>query len=190
MNDTQHMLGKFLKDDEGERDAVHVAVIPVWAGEELSRGEIVHFVGGKIDTVMRCDTGEAAIGIIDPFLATMTVPKGKRVWLFLYPNTVTGMKHHWSHPVVDGQAATRDAMRRLGVVTDSEKWLKTLAAEQGVSYDSLVDAFSQKHGEICFGQDIDYDKIGSEMFWEHMEDVTGKKFDESHRESVTYRCAC
>jgi hypothetical protein len=82
-----------LADNTARRDAVHVAVAPVVAGEELSPGERVAL--GKY--------GEAygptskPIGIVDPFL-TENVQRGQRFWLFLLPNTVTSLRHVWTHP--------------------------------------------------------------------------------------------
>jgi hypothetical protein len=80
-------LGKLIIG-EAHRDAVHVAVAPVVAQENLSPGDHVDANGGW--------AGER-VGIVDPFLRE-PVRKGDRFWLFLYPGTVTGLRHMWTHP--------------------------------------------------------------------------------------------
>jgi hypothetical protein len=40
---------------------------------------------------------EQPVGIVDPFLEFPTQPDDK-FWLFLYPNTITGLRHVWTHP--------------------------------------------------------------------------------------------
>jgi hypothetical protein len=78
--------------DEPNRDAVHVAVIPVTAGETLNPGQ---HVGILYDD----HVGESAepIGIIDPFLQK-PVRRGQKCWLIMYPGTVVGLRHEWDHP--------------------------------------------------------------------------------------------
>ena len=84
-------LGRLI-DGDARRDAVHIAVAPVTAGQELRPGERVGFLAdGRVGAV-----GET-IGIIDPFL-TASVREGERCWLFLYPNTITSLRHVWTHP--------------------------------------------------------------------------------------------
>ena len=83
-----------LIDGEAYRDAVHVAVCPVVAAADLEPGQHVGLVGDSRELV---GPGREPIGIIDPFLRE-PVAAGRRCWLFLYPNTVTSLRHVWTHP--------------------------------------------------------------------------------------------
>ena len=80
-------------DVSAMRDAIHIAVAPVVAGEQLHPGDRVFLVYGK---AYRANHGEE-IGLVDPFL-TMPVLPEKRFWLCLKPGTITGLRHAWSHP--------------------------------------------------------------------------------------------
>jgi hypothetical protein len=44
------------------------------------------------------------IGVVDPFLVKPVEP-GQRFWLFLYPGSITGLRHVWSHPAFAAVAA-------------------------------------------------------------------------------------
>ena len=86
-------LGKIIAaDTQAFKDAVHIAVAPVTALCELHPGE---FVG--LDVRGRATVGMPPIGIVDPFL-TRSVRPGERFWLVLLPNTVTNLRHAWTHP--------------------------------------------------------------------------------------------
>lgn len=105
------MLGQ--KPETNERDAIHVAIIPIVAGELLRPGQRVGIednqavAGGKI------------VGIVDPFL-TDFVSKGATFWLCLLPDTVTGMRHHWEHPDFDQKIEVLEHPSK----EESEKWLR------------------------------------------------------------------
>lgn len=86
------ILGEVIKTDLPLRDAVHIAVASVKAVEQLNPGQ---HVGVQL--------GEAAswykphIGIVDPF-RRVSIEAGERFLICLYPDSVTGMVHHWVHP--------------------------------------------------------------------------------------------
>ena len=90
-------LGNLITDGERRRDAVHVAVAPVTAAEGLQPGQHVGFSpAGQTEAVGPVDPGRD-LGIVDPFRKDWVQP-GQRFWLFLYPNTVTSLRHVWTHP--------------------------------------------------------------------------------------------
>jgi hypothetical protein len=83
-------IGRLVAGDEG-RDAVHVAIAPTTAPCELRPGQHVDQHGNPEGP------GVVPVGIVDPFLRE-PVRSGQRFWLFLYPNTVTSLRHEWTHP--------------------------------------------------------------------------------------------
>lgn len=74
-----------------EKDAVHIAVIAVIAGEDLSAGTQV--AKGANEHYFK---STKSVGIVNPFSGR--VKKGDLFWLMLNPNTITGMRHNWTHP--------------------------------------------------------------------------------------------
>jgi hypothetical protein len=90
-------LGHLITDGDRRRDAIHIAVAPVTAAELLAPGQHVGFTpAGQTETVGTVES-DRHIGIVDPFLTDVVEP-GQRFWLFLYPNTVTSLRHVWRHP--------------------------------------------------------------------------------------------
>lgn len=101
MNDVQ--LGSLITDWR-PRDAIHIAVAPATAVGRLQPGQHVGFVvEGSTEHVGA--GAEQKVGIVDPFL-TAPVEAGQRFWLCLYPQTVTGIRHHWSHPAFADESGT------------------------------------------------------------------------------------
>ena len=160
------------------RDAIHIALAPIIAGEDLYPGN--HIEMGKDGLGHIAKEPNTAIGIADPFM-TRTILKGERFWLCLYPQTVTDMKHHWSHPAFLPVAELPDVLKAKEVISN-------IASSYGVRVDELIEAAQSGEG-YCFGNDISYGDFEDD-FWNAIETITGKQFNEIHRSDTTFRCAC
>ena len=82
------------------RDAVHIAVAPVVAGEGLDPGWHVYLKDGLAYGHSAREPGD--IGIVDPFLPSGP-DEGQRFWIVLYPGTITGLRHLWRHEAFDSK---------------------------------------------------------------------------------------
>lgn len=166
-------LGQIINEEQ-QRDAIHIAVAPMTAAEKLFPGQHVSVIG-----VEAWASAGTPIGVVDPYLKA-DVKKGQRFWLFLYPGSITSLRHEWTHPALAD--------------TEAVRWLKQFAEGHSANYDELVKAAATGEG-YCFGDTSGPEAFyqGSsegETFWRHLEEVTGKQFNEMHRENTYFRCAC
>lgn len=76
-------LGELVTGDTG-RDAIHIALLPRTAVRVLRPGEHMKY------------------GVVDPFLKEPVQP-GQRYLLMLYPNTISDLRHVWTHPGFDDE---------------------------------------------------------------------------------------
>lgn len=190
-------IGQKLRGDE-QRDAIHIAIMPVVCADDYMRGgKEVGLVYGTKNTVKHKDSvyRVETIGVLDPFLKDYPDPlkKGDVVWCFLKPGTITGLRHEWFHPDIDGQHPPAN---------ESEKWLREFADKWNFPYDEMITAASNPHGDGEFdynyivAQGIDLHSRselapGDEaLFWEHIGNLTGFKADEKHREKFGWSCPC
>lgn len=183
MSDTQFLLGKLVEGDPG-RDAVHIAVAPATARTALDPGEQVGiFPNGEAGTARN------PIGIVDPFLKN-TVKQGQRFWIFLFPNTITSLKHLWTHPAFEAEPQREPAK------SASEQWMRAWALMH-MSDDYYGDG-GKRSAEVAYADAIEAgrshnvgpyedarDHINDE-WWSHWEAITGEAAD---RENY-FRCAC
>ena len=187
-------MGTLLPPDAGGRDAVHVAVIAVTAGQYITPGSHVGFRSPS-------DAGEdrevfydgEPIGIADPFIGDL-IPAGARFWLYLYPRTITGLSHRWSHPAFDADSqatfCTSPAQRLA-----SERWIRNWIEERGgiiPRYEVLMaeaeQAFEPGYSanELYFAENASGD-IPAE-FWSHVEIIFGKRLQGTR--PGYFRCSC
>lgn len=172
-------LGEILAT-EANRDAIHIAVAPVIANEKLMPGEHV---------AVNNDYAEASdkpIGIVDPFLK-QPVKKGQRFYLFLYPGTITSLRHEWIHPAFNGPSPSEPDAKELATAR-----MTVAAAHMGRSLEEMLDDIPAildgdylNEGERLRDHwyEIDHDE-----FWADYETLTGTKVD---RDSVGgFTCSC
>lgn len=180
MEATQDTIGKLLLGDQ-ERDAIHIAVAPTIAATTLQPGQRV----GLNDQGHAVSVVGKNIGIVDPFLVG-PVARGDKFWLFLYPNTVTGLRHHWGHPAYDGIEAKARA--------ESEQWLRKFAEYnfhgEDEPYAHLLKAAEE--GDFCFSSQPDelYESGPQQELWGHLENVRGRPFTTNHKANANFRCSC
>lgn len=189
--DALETLGTIIGTAEA-RDAIHLAVEPVEAGERLNAGEHIYLRDGKAYGTTGA-TGQKLLGIVDPFLAD-PVKKGQRFWLIVYPRQITSLRHVWAHP--DFPDAGMAAPSKYSA---SEQWIRDFADRVSLHYDVLMEGAAEwvvskgDDGEgwgeyLCFGGLLEGESVPNE-FWNHYDAVTGKTTPETHRGSF-FTCSC
>jgi hypothetical protein len=193
----QDTLGKLIDDTE-QRDAVHFALAPVYATVKLAPGQAVGFINGTQNAGPCSDP----VGIVDPFLKHWVRP-GERFWMFLNPNSITGLRHEWTHPAY----TAAEKLGRVEAVTnaltgreDARKWLMKFAAEWGMDYELMIQTAAKPNFKddwnnyiTAHGSDLhNATELGDDhpKFWENLERLTGQKFDEEHRGKIGWSCSC
>lgn len=180
-------LGQIIITEQ-QRDAIHVAVAPVVAGQPLCGGDHV-----GLDEKGEAVRSRDSIGVVDPFLRE-PVKTGQRFWLFLYPGTITSLRHDWSHP-----AFPAVVILASGTKADSEQWMKKWAKEHmGYDYykederdlteeEAMKKAIDAGHNMSVGPYESARDYIDNE-WWNHWEIITGCK---GEREPGSYfSCSC
>lgn len=181
MNDTQSLIGKIL-DSPQERDAIHIAVAPVVAVSNLEPGAHCGIDG----------TAKNPIGVVDPFLRGQ-VRRGQTFWLFLYPNTITALRHNWTHPAFASKPIVSTPDRSA-----SETWMRAWAVqhtpggyyddEDGLPVDEEVAyalAINAGHEHSVGPYEDARDHIDNE-WWTHWEAITGCR----GQRGEYFNCSC
>lgn len=180
-------IGMLIPENAG-RDAIHLAVEPVIAGEKLFPGQHIGFLpDGRV--------GAAAaelLGIVDPFLTSPVFPDS-RFWLVVYPRTITSLRHVWAHPAF---APAEIGAAAPAPKSYSETWMRNWAVAY-LSYDYYGDgaAISDEAAyerAISAGRDLYIgpyesarDTIDNE-WWDHWENITGEK----GQRGEYFSCSC
>jgi hypothetical protein len=173
----QTTLGALL-DDTACRDAIHIALAPVVAGHILQPGEHVGWMDNSRSTVGRVPT---TFGIVDPFLRAPVMP-GQRFYLCLYQQTITGLRHVWTHPEFADVPASAPAPKPGKEA--SEAWLRHFIANADCpGYERVIAAAledDRDSGDHKWDDYLHFDGSDAQgeippEFWDHVEVVTGQK---------------
>lgn len=191
-NDTLDLLGKALPDGVG-RDAIHISVAPVVAAHIVKAGEHVGWVDQEANTVGRVPD---KLGIVDPFLPEgVPILPGTRIFILLYPKTITSLRHVWSHPAFAEEAKeTTKEIRMTGPPMEaSREWLEQFCDRIGPGYIAIM-AAARNH--VQNGDTYEYLIIGENAygdippeFWTHYEIVTREPVP-PYCKAKYFSCAC
>jgi hypothetical protein len=187
---TEPRLGEFIEGSLPERDAVHVAIIPLIAGERLYPGQLFRLAYSQPTIALRGSSN--SVGVVDPFLRAddVAIEKGVQFWGLLFPGTVTGMRHHWQHPAFDTPSEPMNS---------SELWLRQFADKWNIDFAELIRAgVGEEEPDWRYvtakGIDLhssrDLDTHDEELFWQHLASYTGKTFTKQHQEALKWSCSC
>jgi hypothetical protein len=205
--DALETLGNLI-DASQARDAIHLAVEPVVAGEVLVPGQHVGLSSDK----KAVTEGVKFVGIVDPFLKTHVLPD-QMFWLVVYPREITSLRHVWSHP--DFEVLQIDA-GVLGQKQEAAKtWIENYAQELSgyeyggdnpadeddtyheVTYQELMET-AETHctGTSKYGGDYVVkggmlEGVGTNPeFWEHFKTLTGKEPVGDDKKPNFFSCSC
>lgn len=180
-------LGQIIEEGrEANRDATHIAVAPVIAHFILRPGEHVGVDAKGVTTY------ENPVGIIDPFLRR-SIEEGERCWLYLYPGSITSLRHEWTHPAFAQSAAPADAAQSKSF---SETWMRAWALmnmgedyygegeklDPDTAYRNAIEAGSRLH----VGPYEDARDSINDEWWNHWEAITGEKGERGEY----FSCSC
>lgn len=193
MSDTSHI--GLIHTTVLVKDAIHIAIAQVSAGEELKAGDRVGFKD-KEGIVFKDATH---IGLVDPFIQT-SIKKDNLFYLFLYPNSVTSLTHQWEHPSFD---------RSPEKIAAADKWLKkhtqayfsseeddAFAEWEGTNYHRFIEEFKAGDvGTYAYGDDFSEHYNNNidgfkKKFWDNLEIVTGIAATKTQRDQEYFSCSC
>jgi hypothetical protein len=196
-------IGSIINEPQ-QRDAVHMAIVPVTAMERLYPGTHVGIVQtGEVpkdsDGIVAdaLDHGLKGIGIVDPFLRN-PVQKGERFWLFLYPGSIISLRHDWEHPSFHprefSEKATRQVTGREKLTecqTSARIWLERYAKSIDVSFEELMEAtkdFLENDEYWNQGPKFESEQLPDDFwaYWEAFTNTTVKDF----KKYSFFSCSC
>jgi len=170
-----------LTDTNAKRDAIHCAIIPISAPQTLYPGEHIDQNG--------IPGGDNNIGIVNPFLKE-PVEEGELCYLFVYPNTVTSLRHEWTHPAFDDVTIQEHDPEDVRLAKEQ---IDYLAENLNWSYDQLM-AAAKKWIDIKYYTYENTETYKNEYwgrqeeFWRNYEIVTGTKV--SDHSASFFTCSC
>ena len=189
-------IGRNIAENERvDRDAIHVAVLPCFVdSESMAPGERVKLVYGTNDRIISSSYDDQnCIGVVDPFIPDWSIDKGARVYVFLKPGLVSGMKHVWECSQIDNPPM---------LTSEAELWLRRFSEKWGFYYDEMISIATNpkepdKYGEFSYITAMGVDLHSSDeleedyhLFWQNLAILTGRTFDDAHKAKVGWSCSC
>ena len=199
MSDTE--VGRVFDEQQG-RDAIHFAVLSVYSMVKVYPGQEL----GLMDSGKAYEVGPSVfpLGIVDPFL-THPVQPGQWFWLYLFPKTITSLRHVWTHPAVGEELAEKlpapkkskpkskaKAAERDAKENEAREIIQQFANEYGLDYQEIIDAaidYVDNGNWMSDGGRWEGMDLYEDAFWDALEVVTGRRFTSDQRGGV-FSCSC
>lgn len=177
-------LGQLITKHVG-RDAIHIAIAPVQAGEDLYPGQRIKI--NQLKQAVQAEDWEYT-AIIDPWLES-DVLMGQWCWALLNPNTITALRHYWTHPDFPDLRNNEEKQQAL-------EWMNIFADDMGknsygreMTVEELLqaaDKFLATGDYTSWGYDTEYI---SDEFWVNYEIIRGVIVDPGNRQGF-FTCDC
>lgn len=183
-------LGQLITEhgEQNQRDAIHIAVVPVIAGCDLLSGQHVSVSADGL-TALHNHGDALTVGIVDPYFPPgEVIRKGQTFWLCLYQGSVHTLRHEWTHPAFPSVAAAPDT----DLKAVSEVWLRAFAMRIK-PYDTPENAYVSFIKEIVadeiyfHGTDTDHSVAHDPELLRHVLAVTGCRINP---DDIEMRCSC
>jgi hypothetical protein len=176
------ILGELLKGGE-ERDAIHIAILPVTAHTYIPAGAQI-FIRPDLTAILSGKSNAVA----DPFLKEQIRP-GEKFYALLNPYTIESLRHEWVHKDFPNQNSPAEIEKSL-------EWMKVYADEMGEdSWGGKMDVDTLLRGADDWIKDGDYLRWGfdtdyiEDEFWKHYEIIRGVVVPDNKREDF-FSCSC
>lgn len=151
--DALETLGFIITPSE-KRDAIHLAVEPVVAGQQLTPGTHVQLIQGRAYAALLSN----GVGIVDPFLLKPVQPN-EMFWLVVYPRQIKSLRHVWEHdafpPSELGLQNPVEVGVRISANVAAQQRLAAFAASMDMSYSGMIKAMTAyvEEDERLYGGD-------------------------------------
>jgi hypothetical protein len=204
-SDQEITLGKPITHENPTRDAIHIAIYPAVAAHSLIPGQCVSFWAKDNLELMGIvdydDIDNPPVGIVDPFLSGK-IKKGTRFWVFLFPNTITALRHVWTHPRFTEQSQTVREQLKTPPTEDLEAlkkravmWIENFAEKMSITLVDLMSAADDyvRDGEYTRMDSEKYKDVWKEFpeFWKHYEVLRGPlNWDKTTYVDAPFTCCC
>lgn len=192
-------IGKVL-DGPKPRDAIHVAIASVRAGQKLKPGQRVglkKMVDGDEEPIAVINI--APIGVVDPLLSGPVTP-GEWFYLWLSPGSISSLRHNWTHPMFDKESLEETAKRARAEEIESAKEVvmeivRSLGDE--LTYEEIMGGAASfvrddENYLVQYGGENWQDDFPemADRFWDAYETITGKKVPEGRKGNSFFSCSC
>ena len=180
-------LGRLIEEPRG-RDAVHIAVVPITAGEDLLPNDRIYVDGGYGYSVE--GTAQDVHGIVDPFLSGR-IKRGDTFYMCMFPGSITSLRHEWTHPALDSLPEETDSIYTRKAKIESKDWIMDFLHKQTwyddrekdieAEYSDLIDEWTSD-GAYTFNDS----GVDTSLLEAHLEVVT----DHKKGENFYFSCSC